>query len=333
MDGARKNELLEMLVDVRRVTANDHTTHSRIRNGKLRQLTKSLYVEASEWKKLEPYEQEFLRCCAASMQSTKAVLVGFSAARVCGVWVHYDTKPGVQVALPSGKPPSAKAQSPGIEYKRMAVPDEDVFDRAGVRFTNAIRTAIDIARSSGERSGIIAFESLLTRCSDSEADLIREECAAMMQRMRGTKGIGKARHALAKATNRSESTYETLLRLILEKYGIKCHAQVIIGPYRVDLLFGDLIIEVDGWEKTKKKPAEAYAKQINRENWLKEQGFKVIRVTPKEIDRNEVLVVRRVLDMLEVESQTPRQVPRLYQPKGPSRQEFFPVALAARLRG
>lgn len=331
MDGARKNELLEMLVDVRRVTAHDLTTHSRIRSGQLQQLTKSLYVDAAEWKTLEPYEQDFLRCCAASRQSIKAVLVGFSAARVCGVWVHYDTRPGVQVALPSGKPPSAKAQSPGIDYKRMAVPEEDVVQRAGIRFTNAVRTAIDIARSSGERSGIVAFESLLTRCSDSEADLIREECAAMMQRMRGTKGIGRARHALAKATNRSESTYETLLRLILEKYGIKCHAQVIIGPYRVDLLVGDLIIEVDGWGKMKEGPEEAYEKQINRENWLKEQGFKVIRVTPKEIDRNEVAVVRRVLDMLEMESQTLREVPLLCQPKGPSQQQFFPAALAARL--
>ena len=153
----------------------------------------------------------------------------------------------------------------------------------------------------------------------------------MMQRMRGTKGIGRARHALAKATNRSESTYETLLRLILEKYGIKCHAQVIIGPYRVDLLVGDLIIEVDGWGKMKEGPEEAYEKQINRENWLKEQGFKVIRVTPKEIDRNEVAVVRRVLDMLEMESQTLREVPLLCQPKGPSQQQFFPAALAARL--
>ena len=331
MDGARKNELLEMLVDVRRVTAHDITTHSRIRSGQLQQLTKSLYVDAAKWKTLEPYEQEFLRCCAASRQSTKAVLVGFSAARVCGVWVHYDNRPGVQVALPSGKPPSAKAQSPGIEYKRMAVPDEDVFDRAGVRFTNAIRTAIDIARSAGERSGIIAFESLLTRCSDSETDLIREECAAMMQRMRGTKGIGKARHALAKATNRSESTYETLLRLILEEHGITCHAQVLIGPYRVDLIIGDLIIEVDGWGKMKEGPEEAYAKQIARENWLKEQGFKILRVTPREINRNEVLVVRRVLDALEEDSRTLREVPRLYQPKGPSRQEFFPGVLAKRL--
>lgn len=188
MDGARKNALLEMLVDIRRVTAHDQTTHSRIRTGQLRQLTTSLYIDAAQWKSLEPFEQEFLRSCAASRQSTKAILVGFSAARVCGVWVHYDTKPGVQVALPSGKPPSAKAQSPGIEYKRMAVPDEDVVNRAGIRFTNAVRTAIDIARSTGERSGIVAFESLLTGCSGDQADLIRQECGAMMQRMRGDEG-------------------------------------------------------------------------------------------------------------------------------------------------
>ena len=81
----------------------------------------------------------------------------------------------------------------------------------------------------------------------------------------------------------------------------------------------------------KEGPEEAYEKQIARENWLKEQGFKVIRVTPKEIDRNEVAVVRRVLDMLEMESQTLREVPLLYQPKGPSQQQFFPAALAARL--
>lgn len=331
MDGARKNELLEMLVDVRRVTADDLTTHSHIRDGQLRQLTKSLYVDSAEWKKLEFYEQEFLRCCAASRQSVKAVLVGFSAARVCGVWVHYDTKPGVHVALPSGKPPSKKAQSPGIHYKRMTVPEEDVVERAGIRFTNAVRTAIDIARSAGERSGIIAFESLLAGCSDHQAELIRQECIATIQRMRRTKGIGKARRALAKATNRSESTYETLLRLILEEHGITCHAQVLIGPYRVDLLVGDLIIEVDGWGKMKERPEEVYAKQIDRENWLKEQGFKILRVTPREINRNEVAVVRRVLDAIGEDSRTLREVPRLYQPKGPSRQEFFPGALAKRL--
>ena len=129
----------------------------------------------------------------------------------------------------------------------------------------------------------------------------------------------------------SESTYETLLRLILEEHGITCHAQVLIGPYRVDLIIGDLIIEVDGWGKMKEGPEEAYAKQIARENWLKEQGFKILRVTPREINRNEVAVVRRVLDALEEDSRTLREVPRLYQPKGPSRQEFFPGVLAKRL--
>lgn len=106
---------------------------------------------------------------------------------------------------------------------------------------------------------------------------------------------------------------------------------MLIGPYRVDILVGDVIIEIDGREKLKERPGEMYAKQLDRENWLKEQGFKILRVTPSEINRNEVAVVRRVLDMLEEESRHLREVPRLYQPQGPSRQEFFPGALAMRL--
>ncbi len=290
----------------------------------MRQLTASVYVEKAQWDALPGYEQEFLRCCAASRQSRKAILVGFSAARMCDVWVHSDVKPGVQVALPSGKPPSAKAQSPGIEYRRMAVPAEDVVERAGIRFTNAVRTAV-------ERSGIIAFESLLAGCSDAEADLVRQECTALMRRMKGTKGIGKARAALAKATNRSESAYETLLRLILQEHGITCHAQVSIGPYRVDLLVGDVIIEIDGRVKYAKQPEVVVLKQLEREDWLREQGFKVLRVRTGEIDRNEVEVVRRVLDKLEEESRPLREQPRLYEPRGPRRQQFFPQALAEQL--
>lgn len=328
MDGSRKNALLELLVDVRRVAAHDEVTHSRLRGGEMRQLTASVYVEKAQWDALPGYEQEFLRCCAASRQSRKAILVGFSAARMCDVWVHSDVKPGVQVALPSGKPPSAKAQSPGIEYRRMAVSAEDVVERAGIRFTNAVRTVVDIARSAGERSGIIAFESLLAGCSDAEAGLVRQECTALMRRM---KGIGKARAALAKATNRSESAYETLLRLILQEHGITCHAQVSIGPYRVDLLVGDVIIEIDGRVKYAKQPDDVVLKQLEREDWLREQGFKVLRVRTGEIDRNEVEVVRRVLDKLEEESRPLREQPRLYEPRGPLRQQFFPQALAEQL--
>ena len=168
-------------------------------------------------------------------------------------------------------------------------------------------------------------------CSDAEADLVRQECTALMWRMKGTKGIGKARAALAKATNRSESAYETLLRLILQEHGITCHAQVSIGPYRVDLLAGDVIIEIDGRVKYAKQPEDVVLKQLEREDWLREQGFKVLRVRTGEIDRNEVEVVRRVLDKLEEESRPLREQPRLYEPRGPRRQQLFPQALAEQL--
>lgn len=104
-----------------------------------------------------------------------------------------------------------------------------------------------------------------------------------------------------------------------------------IGPYRVDLLVGDVIIEIDGRVKYAKQPEDVVLKQLEREDWLREQGFKVLRVRTGEIDRNEVEVVRRVLDKLEEESRPLREQPRLYEPRGPLRQQFFPQALAEQL--
>ncbi|WP_158407461.1 hypothetical protein [Corynebacterium ureicelerivorans] len=42
-------------------------------------------------------------------------------------------------------------------------------------------------------------------------------------------------------------------------------------------------------------------------------------------------MVRRVLDKLEEESRPLREQPRLYEPRGPRRQQFFPQALAEQL--
>lgn len=46
MEGSRKNALLELLVDVRRVAAHDEAAHSRLRNGEMRQLTAYPYCSA-----------------------------------------------------------------------------------------------------------------------------------------------------------------------------------------------------------------------------------------------------------------------------------------------
>lgn len=328
MDKARKNELLDCLVDIRRLSTDDEYTFNRIKNGELTQLTNSIFADTEVWSGFRRHEQSFLRCCAASMQSTKAILVGRSAARVCGVWLINSPGEQVQVALPSGKPPSKSGL--GCTYKRMVVPDGDVICRGSIRFTNALRTAIDVARDGDFRDGVVAFESLLVGHTDASAALVKAECQAVMFRMQGTRGIAKARKALERATNLSESPYETRLRLLLEQQGYRCHAQVVIGRYRVDLLVGkNVVVEIDGRGKYDDDPLRAVDDQRTREDWIREQGYLVVRVKTEEIDRNENAVLRRIDKKLQQAGERPNvdEPARYYIPPGPGRQEFFSQSL------
>lgn len=125
MKPARKQELRALIVDIRGVAATDTETHARVQSGALTQLTKSMYCDTEAWNGLKDHEQTFLRCCAASRQSTKAVLVGRSAARINGVWVVAQSEP-VTLAVPSGQPPSVAGSWTGYTYRYMQLPIDDI---------------------------------------------------------------------------------------------------------------------------------------------------------------------------------------------------------------
>ena len=73
-----------------------------------------------------------------------------------------------------------------------------------------------------------------------------------------------------------------------------------IGRYaRPDLLWGQLVIEVDGDAKFAGNGQAAALEQLARENWIRMQHYDVIRVTPRELLRNEERVVREILDLKE----------------------------------
>ena len=97
----------------------------------------------------------------------------------------------------------------------------------------------------------------------------------------------------------SESPYETLVRLLLRRVGVVAQEQMRIGKYRVDLLWGQLVIEVDGDTKFADNGQAAALEQLARENWIRMQHYDVIRVTPRELLRNEERVVREILDLKE----------------------------------
>lgn len=56
---------------------------------------------------------------------------------------------------------------------------------------------------------------------------------------------------------------------------------VVIGPYKVDFLYGDCVVELDGHEYHKTKEQRDY--DYKRERYLQKSGYIVIRFTGTEV--------------------------------------------------
>ena len=329
MKGTRKKELREKLVDLRRVSSVDTETHRRISDGEMVQLTKSIYFCAATWKKLKEYQRAFLRCYAAGCQSRRAVLIDCSAARLNGVWTIARGEP-VTLAVPNGRPASTKGGWTGYEYRHRQIPEADIIYDGPVRYTNAIRTAIDIARERGVREGVIAIDSVLSGHGDHLYEELLHQFRATIARLAGTKGIANARKALPLASRLSDSPYESLLRLILDAHGVPYRTQAVIGRYRVDFLIGDnLVVEVDGWEKYEEVPHDVLRKQRVRDDWLAERGYKVLHFYTSDFWGDEDDLIQRIRNAWPVARRLlPVQVkPKGYTPIGPGRSVALPPDL------
>lgn len=268
-------------------------------------LSATKFIRSTDWATLKSFEQEYLRCYAAATTAHKAVLVGRSAARVAGLWVVPAHSEVVELAQLSGRPPSTKQWPRGVRYHHMPVDNSDyrelsVEDGTGastLRITRAQRTIVDVARLHGLRHGVIALDSWMSGETRANTQIQKELIASAISRLAGKKGIFVARQALALSSKLSESPYESLFRVILAEHGITAQPQMWIGRRnRVDLLWGQLVIEIDGESKYEDVPHETVLKQLKRENWIKEQGYEVLRLFPADILRDEEGCVRRVIE-------------------------------------
>lgn len=254
------------------------------------------FVTETRWHGMRRHEQEFLRCYATGLAAFKAVLVGRSAARVANMWVLPTSDEVVELAQRAGAPPSTSQWPDGVVYRRMTVPDADITTYRGVRLTIPVRTAVDIARLHGVRHGVVAMDGLLHAIPRGNRREMRAALQSVIKRLGGKRGIANARVAFDLLSTLSESPYESLVRVILLELGAQVQEQMWIGDHRVDLLWGNLIIEIDGHAKYADVPHEVLMRQLARENWLKEQGYEVIRLFPVDILLHEEECVQRILD-------------------------------------
>ena len=165
-----------------------------------------------------------------------------------------------------------------------------------VKLTTEVRTAVDIARWHGVKEGVVAMDSLFRGKLNEFKGGVHTELEETIHRLSGNRGIEQAREAFRQLSMLSESPYETLVRLLLRRVGVVAQEQMRIGNYRVDLLWGQLIIEVDGSVKFEQDAARAAQQHIRRENQLREAGYWIIRITPTEVWANEEKVLRRIVE-------------------------------------
>lgn len=166
--------------------------------------------------------------------------------------------------------------------------------RDGLRLQEPALAAAFLAAMHGPGAGVVAMDWLLGQKLCEAEDLQR-----IVESGRVRRGLVSARFAVERADGRAQSPGESLLRGVLHRVGFPWQSQVPLGgpgvSYIVDFLVGDwVVVEFDG--DVKYGGDQGHLELIHekrREDWLRDQGFEVVRVVWRDL-RDPGEVARRV---------------------------------------
>jgi hypothetical protein len=164
----------------------------------------------------------------------------------------------------------------------------------GLPVTSAARTVVDLARTSPFMNGVVVADSALHARKTTHAEL-----ASLLAACPGWPGVHRARRVVAFSDQRSESVLESCARVMFDDYGLPPpELQVDIGDEqfigRVDFCWLEhlTIAEADGMIKYA-DPARAAA-QLERDQLLREAGYKVVHFTWRQLFRETERVIARI---------------------------------------
>jgi very-short-patch-repair endonuclease len=189
---------------------------------------------------------------------------------------------------------SANAKRSATTFARVArLPESHLIRLNGWAATDLARTVIDVARRQGERCAVVAGDAALRSGLDStDLDRVLADCSR-------APGIRIAREALTLCDARSESPLESITRLVLIRGGVpEPQLQTVIGSYRADFCWPRprLILEADG--RLKYASGIDLIREKEREDWLRRQGYTVLRTDWPEVFNRPVSLCRRLMQSL-----------------------------------
>jgi very-short-patch-repair endonuclease len=252
----------------------------RVAQGRLHRVHRGVYLAGHQARPPLARETAAVLACGAG-----AVLSHRSAAHLWGLPAG-DSQ--VTVTIPARK----SAHPTGVRvYRARQLDAGDVARRHGLPLTSPSRTVIDLAGALSERELERVFDEAL------RLRLVRREgLRAALDGSRGRRGTGVLRGLLdqgGRTLTRSEAE-ERLLALVRAARLPRAEVNVRVGRHEVDFLWRDarLVVEVDGFAYHSSRAA--FERDRLRDAELQAAGFRVMRVTWRQISDEPAALVARL---------------------------------------
>lgn len=259
----------------------------RLRSGRFRRLHRGVYLVGSL-----PFPRSG-EMAAALACGPGAVISHRSAAKLLELLPHPGPSGPVHVTLVEGD----RGRRPGLRPHRVrALPLDEITQVDGVPVTSAARTLVDMAGEAEMRELERAFARAERRGRTDLAGVER-----VMARRPHTRGVRRLRSLLGdvdrRALTRSEAE-ERLLDLVRKARLPSPEVNVPLAGYEVDFLWrgARLVLEMDGFAYHSSRAS--FEQDRRRDASLSARGFRVIRITWRQVTREPEAVLARLAQAL-----------------------------------
>jgi very-short-patch-repair endonuclease len=294
-DTVRKSRV-SSLAEWRAAGVTDARVRSLVRSGALVRVWHGVYATrpAVEWAGASPARGHALLVIAVRASVGRdSVASHQSAALIHGLDLFPGPPDSVILTRPVTRR-SGRPRSDGLFFHAAELPDDHVTRLLGAQVTTVARTVVDLARVSSFMSAVVTADSALRADATSKEALIStcDACA-------GWPGVRQARRAVDFSDPRAESVLESCARVIFQEHGLDPPELqfTVTGPdfrYSLDFYWPkyQVIAEADG--EIKYSDPRRAIKQLERDQRLRDHGYKVIHFTWRELFQSPRAVIERV---------------------------------------
>jgi hypothetical protein len=274
----------------------DARLRSLVRSGALVRVWHGVYATraAVEWAKASPARGHALLVIAVRASVGRdSVGSHQSAALIHGLDLFPGPPDTVILTRPTARR-SGRLRPDGLFFHAARLSDEHVTRVLGASVTTVPRTVVDLARVSSFMSAVVTADSALHAAATTKEALIAtcEACA-------GWPGVRQARRAVDFSDPRAESVLESCARVIFQEHGLdppELQFSVTGSDFRYSVDFYwpkyRVIAEADG--EIKYSDPRRAIRQLERDQRLRDLGYKVVHFTWHELFQNPRAVIERI---------------------------------------